>query len=601
MSEGTHINVALFRGGHMANATLKSVNQIIKDKSAFFIRSYQRGYRWEKTQIQELLADLFEFTKQPTEKVPEYCLQPIIVKPMQDGTYELVDGQQRFTALWLITQLRACITRRQTESYSLDYENKAPFTQLINDIEEESKTNFDIEDIYKKFSERKDASLDSCMLLESIEAIINYHLGEDDMYTIIPAIYNNLSRIIIIWYELEDNESPVEIFTNINANKIRLTNAELIKAVLLRNISDDSEKRDFANEWENTEKLLNNDKLWYFISGDKGYITRIDLLFNIWNAGKPENPEISFGDQQYRVFRAVCEAVKQENALKIWAKIKKICESITDWYEKYELYHLIGLLTIINKDTVGVVTKLYQKYDTMSKPDFEKYVISLVRDLFIGSGKKHISTSTEYEALLEDLQTIVYDDSDKVYDTLLLYNIALLVNANNEHEHFPFSLFKNNKYDIEHINPQTPKLDNEGNNIHQWLVSYQSIIDDPALNEEIDTCLANSLDGFETLASNISTKLNIADNDCISNLVLLDRNTNRGYKNDCFNSKRKRLIEIERTKAATAEEEKYIPIGTKWVFLKGYENADNFKVWGANDAKDYIEDIAKRISGLLGG
>ena len=233
MSEGTHINVALFRGGHMANATLKSVNQIIKDKSAFFIRSYQRGYRWEKTQIQELLADLFEFTKQPTEKVPEYCLQPIIVKPMQDGTYELVDGQQRFTALWLITQLRACITRRQTESYSLDYENKAPFTQLINDIEEESKTNFDIEDIYKKFSERKDASLDSCMLLESIEAIINYHLGEDDMYTIIPAIYNNLSRIIIIWYELEDNESPVEIFTNINANKIRLTNAELIKAVYL--------------------------------------------------------------------------------------------------------------------------------------------------------------------------------------------------------------------------------------------------------------------------------------------------------------------------------------------------------------------------------
>ncbi len=580
----------------MAKAVLKSINEIFHEK--FFICAYQRGYRWEETQMKELIADLFDFTKQPNEKVPEYCLQPIIVKPRDNGTYELVDGQQRFTALWLIAQLRSAVTHRATDVYSLTYEEKKPFTKLLIDISEEAKKNFDAEAIYAKFEPKKSDSLDSCMLLESMRALIDYKLGDDDMYTIIPAIFNNLSRIKVIWYELED-ESPVDIFTNVNANKISLTNAELIKAVLLRNMQEQSYKSDFANEWENTEKILNNNGLWFFVSGDKGYITRIDFLFNIWNAGNASPADNSFGNQQYQAFRAVSEAVKTKRAWSIWGEIKKICESIMDWYENYKLYHLIGLLTLLNKDNVTVINGLYLKYDKMTKSQFETYVTELVKDHYIGDGKTHISPNADVDTLLSDISNIVYDDKDKVRELLLLYNIALLVNANNEYERFPFSLFKSNKYDIEHINPRTPEADNENANRKEWLISYQSVIDDESLKQRIADCLANSFEGFDELASDIISGLNVANNDYIGNLVLLDRNTNRGYKNDCFNAKRKKIIEIERTKAV--EEEKYIPIGTKWVFLKGYENADNFKVWGANDVNDYINDMAERISVMFGG
>ena len=62
----------------------------------FKIEAYQRGYRWTKDEIIHLLEDIIE--------IPDgqgYCLQPIVVKSI-NGYYELIDGQQRLTTLYLI-------------------------------------------------------------------------------------------------------------------------------------------------------------------------------------------------------------------------------------------------------------------------------------------------------------------------------------------------------------------------------------------------------------------------------------------------------------------------------------------------------------------
>lgn len=47
----------------------------------FFIPNYQRGYRWTKQQVVDLLEDLYEFDQEPTEKQRFYCMQPLVVKP----------------------------------------------------------------------------------------------------------------------------------------------------------------------------------------------------------------------------------------------------------------------------------------------------------------------------------------------------------------------------------------------------------------------------------------------------------------------------------------------------------------------------------------
>lgn len=64
----------------------------------FHIPSYQRGYRWERRQVRQLLEDIIE---SPVNT--PYYLQPIVVALIDDnGNYNLIDGQQRMTTLYLI-------------------------------------------------------------------------------------------------------------------------------------------------------------------------------------------------------------------------------------------------------------------------------------------------------------------------------------------------------------------------------------------------------------------------------------------------------------------------------------------------------------------
>ena len=89
----------------MAEVTMQSINYLFR--KSFFVPTYQRGYRWTETQVKELLEDLYDFVSTKKDENDYYCLQPIIVKKKED-CWELVDGQQRLTALWLISALYYC-------------------------------------------------------------------------------------------------------------------------------------------------------------------------------------------------------------------------------------------------------------------------------------------------------------------------------------------------------------------------------------------------------------------------------------------------------------------------------------------------------------
>ena len=64
-------------------------------EGSFYVPSYQRGYRWGADEVTRLLEDVYQNGKK------NYCLQPIVVKRRTDG-FELIDGQQRLTTLYLI-------------------------------------------------------------------------------------------------------------------------------------------------------------------------------------------------------------------------------------------------------------------------------------------------------------------------------------------------------------------------------------------------------------------------------------------------------------------------------------------------------------------
>ena len=55
---------------------LKSISEL--RGMNFFIPNYQRGYRWTKQQVKDLLEDIQEFIDKKHEGF--YCIQPLVVK-----------------------------------------------------------------------------------------------------------------------------------------------------------------------------------------------------------------------------------------------------------------------------------------------------------------------------------------------------------------------------------------------------------------------------------------------------------------------------------------------------------------------------------------
>ena len=244
-----------------------------------------------------------------------------------------------------------------------------------------------------------------------------------------------------------------------------------------------------------------------------------------------------------------------------------------------------------------IINELYNEYSKVDKKTFKNHILNRIKELYVSDKKVTPFSKFDEEQIKADLEELTIQESEKVRSVLLLYNIALLVNANNTYERFPFELFKNGTWDIEHINPQTPK-DATAEEKKNWLQSYMQIIKDREILDNIEKCIQDNYENFAVVSDMVSQKLDIVDNDSISNLVLLHASINRGYKNDCFSEKRKKIIEVERTKS---NDEKYIPIGTKWVFLKGYDKASQLVVWAADDMKEYVEDISAKIYKMLGG
>lgn len=92
-------------------------------------------------------------------------------------------------------------------------------------------------------------------------------------------------RVQIIWYEVDADEEPISMFTRLNIGKIPLTNAELVKSMLLKDLGtgDERRRKEIALQWDGMEKDLRDDSLWYFltnVSAEK-YQTRIDLVLDL--------------------------------------------------------------------------------------------------------------------------------------------------------------------------------------------------------------------------------------------------------------------------------------------------------------------------------
>src|SRR5690554_5420886 len=119
----------------MSNSiSIKAISELLGMN--FFIPSYQRGYRWDKQQVEELLDDIYAFaTKKDKTEEEFYCLQPVIVKKKEkEEWYEVIDGQQRLTTIFLIIHYINEIQKekQEIEEITLRFETRDKSQEFLN-------------------------------------------------------------------------------------------------------------------------------------------------------------------------------------------------------------------------------------------------------------------------------------------------------------------------------------------------------------------------------------------------------------------------------------------------------------------------------------
>lgn len=183
----------------------------------FYLPAYQRGYRWGKDEIKLMLDDLYE------NGAKSYCLQPIVVKKLGDR-YELIDGQQRLTTIFLIYKyFNAMLGRLYRPKFSLEYETRKKSEEFLNSIDDEEAT-----------EARRNDNIDFYHIANAYEFIRDYFQKGNDPDDVEPSVLTKLNEwfkdnVRIIWYEVDSSEDGIELFERLNIGKIPLTSSELVK------------------------------------------------------------------------------------------------------------------------------------------------------------------------------------------------------------------------------------------------------------------------------------------------------------------------------------------------------------------------------------
>lgn len=142
----------------------------------FYVPSYQRGYRWTEHEVTALLDDIYEFS---TEGGKRYCLQPLIVKHRDDGSFEVVDGQQRLTTVYIFMKIASQEIRSAVPPFELEYETRSDSAKFLKSLSDEGhldkEKNIDfyhIASAYEKINSWLDSQPDKSVAIQELNTKI---------------------------------------------------------------------------------------------------------------------------------------------------------------------------------------------------------------------------------------------------------------------------------------------------------------------------------------------------------------------------------------------------------------------------------------------
>lgn len=446
---------------------LVPISELISSDFNFYVPSYQRGYRWGADQVNQLIEDLEEFEKYhySSDKNKFYCLQPLVVKErcnqiIEVNGLEVIDGQQRLTTILLLLQalhLRKRILEGDAPSevkacpnvYSIQYETREDSIAWLPEL------NKIIEKDPSYKNKFVNANCDYFHFAEVFTTAYNKMKDwDEDQVSDFGKVLRKGTRFIW-YYPTESAGTNTDIFDRLNAGKIGLNNAELIKALFVQNsnwsANDLAYVKALSLEWNSMENRLQNKEFWGFIYRSRhpfAYDTHIEYLFDLL-----QKKEDVHRDTTTYTFNRYLDSYRQmmntnlagqegkaEWVRKKWTEVKELFDTLNEWYNYKPVYHRVGFVLeyVASEDVLSLRSKL--------------------------DGKKHSKRIEILDGIIkEELHKIksqqLFYGKAQMSEILFFYNILLEDRRISDNARFSFAdykeIYKNKGWDQEHVASHT--------------------------------------------------------------------------------------------------------------------------------------------------
>ena len=640
----------------MANNTVdvRSIGSILNGRNCFFVPCYQRGYRWNRKQVEDLLGDLYSFRKQMiannSDEVGKfYCLQPVIVRKItapemrkeilgddsadpETKLWELVDGQQRLTSIYILLSYLIMKHRRDESERS---ENDYSRVKLYNIMYESRPATCAALKALAQGKEIAPCDIDSTHISNALRYIDEWFNGKG---LEINARYNgvggesnaemrkcmleqitttsDIGATKVIWYELSNapDVDPVKEFTRINNGKIPLTDTELIKALFLQkknfNVGNKVlEQAKVSLQWELMENTLQQNDFWCFISNKSideedrmGQLLRLVYL----KSHVQKQNDIEAGDifrYYYNALDGLPSELLHVAIADSWRSITDTFNTLNDWYDTPEIYNYVGYLVQSGMDLSDIYSQFETLRQTNDDSSIDDFVSLLEQDIMKVLPRNCVETQDDGTLRI----TTQYPDRPNLRKILLLLNVDMLsrqlseIRKNDESRigeanvfKFPFGLYRSQEWDIEHIDSATTNdLTNkevQKNWVEGNIKEYNIEVTDAMRKKMNNGEWADLVEIIQHQEGEESE-----NKDFIGNLTLLDSATNRSYGNALFRQKRKEIIRL-------AKHGRYILPCTQYVFMKYFDEdsvAESRMRWTKDDKEMYHSFIIEQLKRFL--
>ena len=466
------------------------------------IPEYQRPYVWENDQVTDLLDDIMQaMTKDPES---QYFLGSMVLqkKPRNEGgtkyeEYDLLDGQQRITTLFLITAVirdlsddnkikKSCGKTIFQEEY--DFDGIPERLRIVFDIRdqvkhfiaefiiEENGTNRTDELNMKIANDGEDVSIKN--MCKAILTIRDFFENKE-----VKSFYSYLRQnVLMIYVSTTELEDAFRLFTVMNNRGIKLRNSDILKAQNLEKITDNSKRIDFGKKWEETESYFGED-FDNFLSHLRTILVKRKAVSSLLKEFEDNIYNPKEFDRNTKTFTTLQPLLqKGEETFKFIIKYKNYYEQLFD-NENFELsddFELHNRLHLMQKGFesdlwMAPLLKYYDKFKTKSLIKFT----GMLENKFGNDWILGLTPTERIENMNELIKAI--DDIDSPDDLFIHSSLELerekLINALNGNIYgrraaryillkldllflgFTSKMKMPDTISIEHILPQTPDED----------------------------------------------------------------------------------------------------------------------------------------------